>query len=341
MKSVLKATDKILSNGICGIVFEGDPSASLIKYTPSQVFADDSDTWGHGISGFNESKGYFKVNKITVLERGLVRGRVRVESSYGNSRMEEDFILYEGSDQIEQRVYLDWRKTNSVLKLRYAHGCSDPKVFYEIPYSVIERPVSKNEVPGNSWAFIQDASHGIGIVNDSKSSYSADEKYFYITCARSPLYAHHVPPHIFSQNEQRRYLDQGEQEFIVKIVFGKRTLQEAQMPKRSLEFLQPPIIHLESAHSGALSQSGAGIEADSENILITVIKRSYEESDNGVVFRAIEAIGRETSVNIRFGRFHAEWKGKFYAFEIKTFMVKDGKILEINGIEEIFQSKGI
>lgn len=335
VKSALKVTDKILLNGICGIVFEGDTSETFMKYTPAQVFADDSDTWGHGISGFNESKGHFKVNKIIVLEKGPVRGRVRVESSYGNSRIEEDFILYEGADYIEQRVYVDWRKSNSVLKLRYAHGCTAPKIFYEIPYSVIERPVSKDEVPGNSWAFVQDSSHGIGIINNSKSSYSADEKYFYIICARSPLYAHHAPPHVFSQNEQKRYLDQGEQEFVAKIIFGQKTWQDARMPKRSLEFLQPQIVHLESGHEGILFQNERAFEVDSENILVTVIKRPYEGNDLGIVIRAIETSGIETSTSIRFGQFQGEWKGKFSPFEMKSFIVKDGNILEINGIEEL------
>ncbi|MEP7235137.1 MAG: glycoside hydrolase family 38 C-terminal domain-containing protein, partial [Ignavibacteriota bacterium] len=210
-KSSIVAKENVLSNGICGIIFEGEPAASEILYSPAQVFADESDTWGHGINGFTEQKGSFKVTKVTVLERGPVRGRVRVESTYGNSRMEEDFILYEGADHIEQRVFLDWRKTNAVMKLRYAHGCTDPKIFYEIPYSVIERPVSKDEVPGGAWAFVQDDSRGLGIINDAKYSYSSDEKYFYLTCARSPLYAHHEPPHVFSQHEQKRFQDQGEQ----------------------------------------------------------------------------------------------------------------------------------
>src|SRR5205807_1448561 len=260
VKSSIKASAKKLSNEFCEIVFDGIPDKNEIAYSPAQVFADSSDTWGHEITGFTEKKGLFKIEKITVIEKGQVRARVRVESRYGSSRMEEDFILYEGSDFIEQRVFLDWRKTNAVLKLRYQHDKDNAKIFYEIPYSVLERPMSPLEVPGQTWAFIHGRDSGIGIMNDAKSSYSSDEKYFYITCARSPLYAHHAPPHILSNNEQLRYLDQGEQEFTVRVILGKKNWQEAEMPRRALEFLEPPVVHLESAHEGKLSEFENGFE---------------------------------------------------------------------------------
>ncbi len=338
-KSTIKASENVLSNGICGIVFDGEVGENMVQYYPAQVFADESDTWGHGITGFNESKGLFKVQKITVLERGPVRGRVRVESIYGNSRMEEDFILYGGADHIEQRVYLDWRKTNSVMKLRYAHGCSDPNGIYEVPYGIIERPISKDEVPGGSWAFIQDSSKGVGIINDAKSSYSSDEKFFYLTGARSPLYAHHAPPHILSGTEQKRYLDQGEQEFVVKIVLGKKNWRGADMPKRAIEFLQPPIIHVESSHQGSIKNSSTGFEVSASNITIHVIKRQYEGT--GIVIRAVESIGDESLVYFNSKVLSTSWQSHFRPFEVKTFSIEGGKCLETNGIENAIKVKEI
>ena len=333
-KSGITAKESILQNGICGIVFEGEVADNQIKYYPAQVFADESDTWGHDISGFNGQKGYFKVSRITVLERGPVRGRVRVESSYGISHMEEDFILYEGADYIEQRVYLDWRKTNSVMKLRYAHEYTDPKVFFEIPYSVIERPVSSDEVPGGAWAFVQDDSHGLGIINGAKYSYSSDEKYFYITCARSPLFAHHKPPHIFSQNEQKRYQDQGEQEFTVRIVIGKKNWRGADMPRRSLEFLQQPIAHLESMHLGTIAKKPSSIEVSAPNVLVTVIKRQYESDMDEIIVRAVESIGDESLVYFQSNLWSVSWQAHFHPFEVKSFLIAHGNTIEINGIEE-------
>ncbi len=338
-KSSIKATEKGLSNGVCGIVFDGEASENIIKYYPAQAFADESDTWGHGITGFTEQKGSFKVTKISVIERGPVRGRVRVESSYGNSRMEEDFILYEGADHIEQRVYLDWRKTNFVLKLRYEHRCTDPKIFYEIPYSIIERSVSTDEVPGGAWAFVQDEDQGIGIINDAKSSYSSDEKFFYMTCARSPLYAHHAPPHVFSQHEQKRYLDQGEQEFVMKIVLGKKNWRAAEMPRRTLEFLQPSVAHIESSHIGELIQNTLSFDVSATNILVTVIKREYNANGEGIVIRAIESIGDESLVYFNSESLSAKWQAHFRPFEIKSFLVAGNKSIEINGIEDVILAK--
>jgi alpha-mannosidase len=333
IKSSLKSSENELSNAICGIIFEGEAKGHHIKYLPAQVLADQSDTWGHGITGFTEKKGIFKVEKVTVLERGPVRGRVRVESSYGNSRMEEDFILYEGSDYIEQRVFLDWRKTNSVLKLRYAHGCKSPQVFYDIPYSVLERPLGSEEVPGGSWVFMQDEVRGIGIINDAKSSYSSDENFITITVARSPLYAHHAPPHVPIQNETKRYLDQGEQEFIVRILPCQKSWQDAPMPTRALEFLQPPIVHIESGHTGNLQEKTEGFSVDKSNILISVIKRSHDDKSDQIIIRALEVSSLETRASFSFEAISAKWDAVFSPHELKSFLIDDSKILEINGLE--------
>jgi alpha-mannosidase len=337
-KSLIKAKQTELSNGICGIVFEGDAKENQIKYTPAQVFADDSDTWGHGIRGFANKKGLFKIDKVTVLEKGPVRGRVRVESSYGNSRLEEDFILYEGADHIEQRVFLDWRKTNAVLKLRYEHAVPNATVHYEIPYSVIERPLSPDEVPGGAWAFIQNSDRGLGILNDAKYSYSSDEKYFYLTIARSPLYAHHVPPHVLSETQTKRYLDQGEQEFIVRLIPGKKSWQEAEMPRRGLEFLQAPVAHIESGHPGILGAYVDGFTVSKPNILITVFKRSHDEQESGVIIRCIETLGVKTEYKFESADLSSSWESSFLPFELKSFQVSGGKVLEINGIEQVINS---
>jgi alpha-mannosidase len=295
---------------------------------------DDSDTWGHGITGFNTSKGLFKIQKISVLEKGPVRGRVRVESAYGNSRMEEDFILYSEENIIEQRIYLDWRKPNAVLKLRYTHQCKDTKIFYEIPYGSIERPISKSEAPGGAWAFIQDESKGLGIINNAKSSYSSDENFLYMTCARSPLYAHHAPPHISSANESKRYLDQGEQEFRVFLITGCKTWQEASMAKRTTDFLQPAVIHVESAHVGDLESKLRTIRVTPSNILLSAIKRSYSGNDSSVILRVVETAGIECEAALEVPELNVSWKSRFRPMELKSYQVMNGKVLEINGLEE-------
>jgi alpha-mannosidase len=180
-------------------------------------------------------------------------------------------------------------------------------------------------------------SHGLGIINNAKSSYSADENFFYITCARSPLYAHHAPPHVLSGNEQKRYLDQGEQEFVVKIVQGKNNWQKADMPRRSLEFLQPPVAHLESAHSGNLIRSDIKIEVNPSNILVTVIKQEFEKIKGSVILRVVESFGIETAAKIRIPMLNTDLEATFHPFEIKSFSMKNGKILEINGIEDLIK----
>ncbi|MEI8134735.1 MAG: glycoside hydrolase family 38 C-terminal domain-containing protein [bacterium] len=338
-KSIVASSTQ-LSNGICGIVFEGEPLVNQIAYSSAQVFQDDNDTWGHGITGFTQKKGIFKVDEIIVVERAPVRGRVRVSSSYGSSKLVEDFILYAGADFIEQRVFLDWRKTNAVVKLRHPHNMSNPKITYEIPNAVIERPVSSDEVPGGAWVFLQDATKSLGLVNDAKYSYSADEKYFYTTIARSPLYAHHSPPHKVTKFETKRYLDQGEQEFIVNIFPGMKSWTEVNMPQRALELLQPTIVHVESSHSGKLSRSLNMFAVTEPNILITSVKAPHNTSEkSGVIVRAVESLGKACACEFTSEILNLSWKSSFRPFQLRSFFIQGSNVIEINGLEETVESK--
>ena len=141
-------------------------------------------------------------------------GKITV-STLGASRVEHQFISNYGSDWGEERFLIDWHEQHALLRLPIEHHCPTPQVRYEIPYASIDRSVGSEEWPGQSWVVVSDIATGggIAIVTDSKSSISVDDSNIYITAARSPLYAHHVPPHVIKPHERLRYQDQGEQEF--------------------------------------------------------------------------------------------------------------------------------
>jgi alpha-mannosidase len=337
VESRLLVSGDALQNDKVGVGFSDAISERVRFIRDSPVVVNDpTDTWGHGVTGLTDRIGEFETKSRTVVEAGPLRAGVRVESSFGPSTLIEDWLLQATSDMIELLMRLNWQETRKVLKFRFKHAAKEPIASYEIPGCVIDRPIGDAEHPGQSWVFVSDKSgegHGIGVITDSKYSYSVDEEFILVTVARSPIYAHHSPPHEQFPVGAQRYLDQGEQEFRIWIVLGHDTWQAAKMPHLSQNLLEPLIAHVESGHDGSLGLKSEACKVSNTNVQLQALKRS-EENASATVARFVECGGVESSADISLPFLGANWTANFGPFEIKTFLILDSKVQGVNFLEK-------
>jgi alpha-mannosidase len=299
------------------------------EHTPAIIVRDNSDTWAHGVHSFTDYEQPFHVDAIETIERGPIRSGIRIKSSGGSSRMEEEILIEKDSNVIEIRVFLDWHERHRILKMRFRHGCTDPVTRYEIPYAWIERPIDPEEYSGQSWLNVseRDHSHGVALITDSKYSYSVDEEYIYVIVARSPLYAHHVPPHTMREGARERYQDQGEQEFRLLLI-----PHEGDWRGRHISRLQNPlIVHTESRHNGTLAKTFSGLGRKSTAIHIGAIKMA--EDGDGIILRAVEQAGDTSNAEFEFPTLGAHWHTSFAPFEIKSFLIQNEDVIEVDLLE--------
>ncbi len=208
------------------------------------IYDDTSDTWGHGVERYDTIVGEFAIEDVRVIESGSVRSRVRVTSRYGSSELIEDIIQYHGADFVEVRTQLNWQEKRKMVKIRFAHQSKNLTFVTQIPNSWIERPADGKEYPVVSWA----SAGELSIITDSKQSFSCDEKHLSFIAARSPLYAHHVPPH---ENEvDGVHQDQGWQSFKYQLSFKGVGIEL--LCVESEKFMQPAVGIITSEHSGKL-----------------------------------------------------------------------------------------
>lgn len=207
------------------------------------VYNDASDTWGHGVERYNEIIGEFTIEKVRVLESGSTRCSVRVTSHYGSSELIEDIIQYQGMDSVEVRTQLNWQEKRKMVKISFEHASKKPTFITEIPNSWIERPSDGKEYPIISWA----SAGEVSIITDSKQSFSSDGEYLSFIAARSPLYAHHVPPHESAVNGIHQ--DQGWQSFKYMLYLGK--IDTSILHRESEKFMQPAYGIITSEHKGS------------------------------------------------------------------------------------------
>lgn len=302
-------------------------------YRPAEVYRDNSDTWGHGIVGYTELAGTFEIKSVEKIEQSVLYTLKRAISTYNTSTLIEEYKVDYRGDVIDLNVTLDWHEPNAVVKLRFDHLCDDAQATYEIPYAAMERPLSTDEQPGQTWVHVRGTrggrEFGMAVINDAKYSYSVTDTSIYLTVARSPLYAHHVPPHTIKPGERLEYLDQGRQSFNVRLIFNCVDWNEAHLHESSAQLHQPVIPHYESAHNGSLPTEYSAVNCSRSAIDVTVIKRA-ENGENAIV-RAVNRSDKSEKVVVAFGGHEAELA--FGPFEIKTLLVRTDTIEEISAIE--------
>ena len=172
-----------------------------------------------------------------------------------------------------------------------------------------------------------DHAHGLAIVTDSKYSYSVDEEFIYIVAARSPLYAHHVPPHVMKEGERERYQDQGEQEFRLLLI-----PHDGEWSGKHISRLQNTlVVHSESRHNGSLPKSFAGLERKSHTIHVGAIKMAEDGTD--IILRAVEQAGETSVAEFGFPTLGTRWHASFTPFEIKTFLIQNEHVTEVDFLE--------
>jgi alpha-mannosidase len=343
--SAVQAGERSLENDHLRVTFGADGSVGLFdKDAGKQVFAgttgaralvmnDPSDTWSHDVRAYAEQIGAFGNARVSVLENGPVRARVRVRTTYGMSTLTTDWLLYAGSRALEGRVTLDWHEKLKMLKFSFPVDEPNPRATYETPYGHMTRATNGDEDPGQRWLDVTGDGYGLTVINDAKYGYSVQGNDLRISVVRGAPYAHHKP-HTLDLNADHFWQDQGVQTMRMLLVPHRGTWQEAAVPRAADEFTSPVPVVYQGIHPGTRPQSDSLLSVDAPNVIVSAIKRAEEGDD--LIVRCHETDGKaaKATIDLRFAR--RTWTGSLRPFEIKTLRLdaKSGQIREVNGLEQ-------
>jgi alpha-mannosidase len=286
---------------------------------PHAVVIDDrSDTWGHGVTAYDQAVGAFACESVRLVEQGPVRAVVRVESRFGASTLREDYVLSAGARWVDVRVTLDWHERLRLLKLRYGTSVDAATATFEVPYGYVERPTTGREEPGQSWVDVSGEGRGLTVVNDAKYGYDVRAGEIGISAVRSPVWAWHDPRELDDPNGDYEFMDQGPQSFRVRLVPHAGDWRAAGVVRLAAELNQAPFALIETYHDGPLPQRASYGSDGGGSVVLTVVKRG---EDGGTVLRAYETAGRRARARLEvLGRVV---EADFGPHEIKTFV--DGR----------------
>jgi alpha-mannosidase len=296
------------------------------------VVRDVSDTWGHRVRAYDDAIGAFECTSVRLVEHGPVRAVLRIESRYGSSTLAEELVLSAGARHVDVRVELDWHERLELLKLRFPTTVDTDTATFEIPYGHIERAAEGDEEPAQAWVDVSDGAKGLSVINDAKYGHDVRGGEIGITAVRSPVYAWHEPREL-DEDGVYDWMDQGRQEFTVRLVPHAGDWRAAGVVRLAAELNQPPFALLESFHDGPLPAEAS--YASAEGVVLTVLKAA-EDADGSLVVRAYESEGRPARARIELPLLGRTIEADFGASEIKTFRVPrdvDGDVVETSLLE--------
>ena len=278
-----------------------------------------ADTWGHGVESCHDLIGVFSEPKITVLENGPIRATVLVESRYNHSKIKQYFSLIEGEKKLRVNVVLDWHEKHRMLKIQFPVAVTNPKSYYEIPFGVIERPCNAIEEPGQRWIAISGEEGRLALINDCKYSFSFAGNVMEMTVLHSSIYCDHGG-HRDSESE---YTEQGEQRFSYEVMPVEKAGWSSVI-RAANELNNEPVNIIENNHYGPLGEYYEGLQCDKNNVIVSTVKRA--ENGTGIVIRAYETDGLDTSVTIWGNLLKTPLNTNFKPYEIKTFLLDDSTL---------------
>jgi alpha-mannosidase len=349
-QSRLQVSEKGLENEFVRVTFSPNGTIGILdKRTGKELFnggetgargvvlEDLSDTWSHHVRTYDKELGAFGAATAKVIESGPLRGRVRVRSSYGNSTLTIDWILYYDSANVEMRVELDWHEHQKMLKLSFPVDLASSQPTYEIPYGAIKRNNVGDEDPGQRWIDLTGTSsgkpYGLAIVNDAKYGYSVSGSDMRVSIVRGAVYAQHEPRSLDAKSEYQ-WMDQGVQSFRILLMPHTGGWQDSGVVHAAEELVEPAPIMYQGIHPGSRPESGSFVSIDSPNVIVTAVKEAEDGDD--LIVRCFEATGRETTATVNLIFATTQWSGSFHPFEIKTLRVnrRTHAVTEVNLLEQ-------
>jgi alpha-mannosidase len=297
------------------------------------IVDDESDTWTHALSSYQGARHVMALESYTLVCRGAVSTEYEIVYKGFTSTVILRVNLNGEEGRLDIKARVIWNEHRRLLKLCIGSAFAGETFTSEIPYGAIERAADETEWPLQRWAKLSCGGAALAVLNDGIYSGSAHAGSLDLTLLRSPVFANHENQHP-RPDLYHRYVDQGEQEFFVRLRGYSRGAGNDEIARRSLELNQPPVYVIESIHQGKLpgEQSFCKIKEGS-TALISTIKRA--EDNDGWIVRAVEAGGQKTQAEFNFTWLGAGGTFSFGPYEIKTIKIadRDRSLTETNLLE--------
>jgi alpha-mannosidase len=260
-----------------------------------QTFVDkpkEYDAWNIDANFEKQHWDLDKADGVKLVESGPLRAVIQVKNHFQNSTFVRNITLYAGVPRVDVKMQTEWHEKHILLKVAFPVSVHSDKATYEIPFGSVERPTTRNnlleqsqfEVPAQRWADLSDAKHGLSLLNDCKYGYDDKGNVLRLSLLRSPDWP---DPHA----------DEGHHEFIYSLYPHAGSWKDGLTIRQGYELNYKLIPLAIDAHQGTLPGEHSFVQAQSDNVIITSLKKA--EDDSALILRFYEWAGKESDVTLQ------------------------------------------
>jgi len=251
----------------------------------------DYDAWNIDADFEQRFTNLDQADSVQLIERGPLRGVIRVKRKWQQSEFVQDITLYAGLDRVDVVNDIDWHETHVLLKAAFPLAASSGEATFEIPYGSIQRPTTRNnsweaakfEVPALRWADLGDAHHGFSFINESKYGYDAKNNVLRISLLRSPVWP---DPDA----------DRGHHHFSYALYPHAGDWKQALTVRHGYDFNYKLQAMQVQEHGGKWTPRQSLVTIEPENVVLTAVKKA--EDGDALILRFYEWAGESGEVRI-------------------------------------------
>jgi len=264
--------------------------------------------------------------KISIVEKGPVRGIIQVEYKYNRSMFIQKIILYNSIPRIDFEIDVDWNEHYKTVKIAFPLNFENDYAAYEIPFGYIERyqyvlkkkpsekmthpnrdwdiaDTAKFEVPALKWIGMttRDGGYTVSLINDSKYGFDVNRNVLRMTLLRA---ARRSRP-----KEIDKWTDQSDKVGIHIArysLFPYKDICYIYTTKVGYEFNYPLTPIISENHKGVLPKVHSFVTIrpvdieENNSIFLTALKRA-EDTDH-MILRFYESSGVNIDIQISFDK---------------------------------------
>ncbi len=230
---------------------------------------------------------------ITVQEQGPHRAALRIERTYGKSRIVQVVSLTSGARQVEFDTFIDWHEQQTVLKAVFPFDMNVSEVRSEIQFGHVKRATHRNttwdrarfEASMHRWVDLSEPDFGAALINDCKYAYDAHEQTIRLTLVRGATYPHPMA-------------DQGEHRLRYALLLHAGT-GDLECVHHAAEAFNNPLRLVGTPGDGAADARFCLAETDAANVALETVKKA--EASDALVLRMFEHANRRARATVTFG----------------------------------------
>lgn len=274
--SIISLYDKINDREYCGQYLN-----RLVLYTDRWKFFN---AWDIDIN-------YPKLKKMILhpyRSQTIVGGPAVIRRNYythGNTTLTQDVILKAKQHYIEFDTECDFHETFKMLRADFMPSVYSGSVKCDIQFGSIDRSTKNDtsiekaqfEICAHKWVDVSDGNSGISLLNDCKYGHRVKDGMISLNLLRSPVYPD-------------RFADRGRHRFRYALYPHRGSFSGGDTIKEAYHFNMEPVIY-----DGSIAFEHLAAPHD-RNIVVETIKKA--EGEDGIIIRAYESLGVETSTGI-------------------------------------------